>query len=305
MLPRHPLVLVPAFVLVVACGGREREAFADSSAPAAVAPAADPAAEVRALFLDQTSSWNAGDPEPTIAALADDVIQMQPDTVHRGKAALSKAWRAYFAANTPTWTPTVVSAAARGDMAFIKATFTESATPKAGGATTTESALAFEVYRKDAEGKWKLVLESWYPDPLVVPSSITGYGPSTPAADSVRAAFEAYAKGWTTDVVEPAIAMLHDDVVQLSPNSTYVGKEALAVSWRETFKAQDYKWSPTVLDIQVSGDLAFVRYTGLETLTPRAGGPTRRVSSSGWDVFRRDGAGGGWKLIGETWFVAK
>jgi ketosteroid isomerase-like protein len=60
-------------------------------------------------------------------------------------------------------------------------------------------------------------------------------------------------------------------------------------------------WSPTVLDVQVSGDLAYLMYSGEETITPKAGGPGRTLVGSGWEVFRRD-ATGSWKLINESFF---
>jgi ketosteroid isomerase-like protein len=237
------------------------------------------------------------------ATLADDVVQMTPDTVIRGKTALAASWAPYLANNAVTWTPTVLDVRTRGDMTFLTARFTETAVPKTGGKTRNLAGLALEVYRRDASGAWKLVLESWYNDPLIVPSKVKGHGPADPAEDSVRAVWDAYVAASGPAALESAIAMLHEDVVHMPPGGPVsLGKGTLASAWRDYMSRNPaYRWEPKALDVAVAGDLGFVRYTGSETMNAEGGGTTTRLSS-GWDIFRRDGASR-WKLIHESWFV--
>ena len=283
-----------------ACNTQERSAAVGEGAGNA-------AAEALAVFEGTPAPWNAGDAASVLATVADEVVQLQPDTVLRGKEALTARWSDYLAQHTATWVPTVIDAYALGDLAFIRARFTETAVPKDGGPTTTESGLALEVYRRQADGTWKLVMESWYTDPLTVPSVVTGHGPALPVEDSVRAAFHDYVAVSGPTNIESAIAMLHDSVVHMppAPGATSLGKEALAAAWRGLMQENpDYLWSPQLLDVVVSGDLGFVRYTGSETYTAKSTGQMTTVLGSGWDVFRRDGAGG-WKLIHESRYVAQ
>lgn len=288
---------VPILVAVLACGTNDRLPAAESAAAVA-----DPVAEVRAVFEGTVAPWNASNAAPVLATLDRGVVQLQPDTVYRGDA-LSANWTSYLTANTVSWSPTILKGAVGGDLGYLLVQFTERATPKAGGAATNDAGLTLEVYRRNASGEWKLVMEGWYPDPLVVPSTVTGMGPATADEGPVRAAFDAYVKGWNKDGVDGAIAMLDENVVQLGPTDTYVGKASLAASFRRGFEANDYQWTPEVLDIEVAGDLAYVRWTGTETSTPRAGGATTVTRGSGWNVFRRLGDGS-WRLAGEAWFNA-
>ena len=59
---------------------------------------------------------------------------------------------------------------------------------------------------------------------------------------------------------------------------------------RYTFKFSDWNSKEVV----VAGDVAFHRYTGVATLTPRAGGASLRQDRKYLDVFRR-GADGRWR----------
>jgi uncharacterized protein (TIGR02246 family) len=233
------------------------------------------------------------------------MVQMQPGgQVFVGKEAMMARWTAFLGENTDVWTPTVINVVESGSMGYVTASFTETSTPKAGGDPSTMEGLSLAVFRRDATGAWKQTLDSWYTPPITALTSLPGRGPLTPDAEAVKAVFEQYVKQWNVADMDAVEALLDPDVAQLvqsTPDTTFVGREALMASWRKLVSENTDVWSPTVLDVQVSGDLAYLMYSGEESITPKAGGPARTLVGSGWEIFRRD-ATGAWKLINESFF---
>jgi ketosteroid isomerase-like protein len=69
-----------------------------------------------------------------------------------------------------TWTPseTVIS----GDLAYQRGTFTVNATPKAGGNASRSTGNFLRIYRKQANGEWRMVRDMFNSDqPLRAPGS--------------------------------------------------------------------------------------------------------------------------------------
>jgi ketosteroid isomerase-like protein len=61
-----------------------------------------------------------------------------------------------------TWSPieTVIS----GDLAYQRGTFTVNATPKAGGNTSHSTGTFLRIYRKQANGEWRMVRDMFNSD---------------------------------------------------------------------------------------------------------------------------------------------
>jgi len=255
--------------------------------------------------FDKTAEvWNGGDIAAIGAGLADDMAQLQPGLVFVGKESLMARWTEFLNANNDVWTPTVRNAVENGSMGYVTFSFTETSTPKAGGDPATMEGLGLAVFRRDAGGAWKQTLDSWYTPPITALTSLPGRGPLSPEAEAVKAVFDQYVKHWNAPDMDAVEALLDPEVVQLvqgTTDTTFVGREALMASWRQLVSENTDVWSPTVLDVQVSGDLAYLMYSGEESITPKAGGPGRTSVASGWEVFRRD-ATGSWKLINESFF---
>ncbi len=128
-----------------------------------VLPSAEAAvADVERIFEAYVGNWNAPDIEAVLAVLADDVVQMPPDTVIRGKEDLGAGWRQHLEENSDTWTPTITDIEPAGDLVFVRGTFAETWTPKAGGEMESISGQGIWVFRWHPSGTWKLVLEQWF-----------------------------------------------------------------------------------------------------------------------------------------------
>ncbi len=133
----------------------------DDVSQAPMSPQAAVAA-VRQVFEQYADDWNSENLDEVFAVLADDVVQMPPHTVSVGKEALSADMRSFFAENTDVWEPTIDEIQAAGNLVFIKTGGTEATTPRAGGETNTSAVKGIAVFRRDASGAWKLVLEQWF-----------------------------------------------------------------------------------------------------------------------------------------------
>jgi ketosteroid isomerase-like protein len=107
-------------------------------------------AAVRQVFQQYVDDWNAPNVDAVLAILADDVVQMPPDTVIVGKEALSADWRQYLGENADVWEPTIDEIQAAGNLVFIRTHSTETWTPRAGGESITSYGQGLTVFRRDA-----------------------------------------------------------------------------------------------------------------------------------------------------------
>ena len=117
----------------------------------------------------------------------------------------------------------------------------------------------------------------------------------------VRQVFQQYVDDWNAVNLDGVFAVLAVDVVQMRPDSTFVGKEALSANWRSFFAENTDVWEPTIDEIQAVGNLVFIKTGGTETSTPTAGGAASTSTGNGVTVFQRD-VSGAWKLVFEQWF---
>jgi uncharacterized protein (TIGR02246 family) len=164
-------LLVPLASLVLACqpapnGAAAARAAGDSvaeraPAPAAAAPlgAADEAA-VRAVDAAWAASLEKGDAAAVTALYADDAVMLGPDApTISGKADIGKEIEGFVkaAAKNVKLTPTKVDG--RGDVAYSYGTWsmTMGGKPAAGKYA--------EVFRRQPDGSWKYVVDSWSFDP--------------------------------------------------------------------------------------------------------------------------------------------
>lgn len=90
--------------------------------------------------------------------LADDTIFFGSKSVNRGKAAVSKAWKQFFEGpKAPfAWAPEKVEVLDSGTLAMSSGPVTD---PETGARFTTFNS----VWRRDADGSWKVVLDNGCP----------------------------------------------------------------------------------------------------------------------------------------------
>ena len=130
---------------------------------------------------------------------------------------------------------------------------------------------------------------------------------SVPQSDDdsdVKNAFQKYAADWNNENLEGVFSFIAEDFVQMPPNQpSFIGKKAIMADWKQYMAEYTSKWEPTITDLTVSGDLAYLRGPFFETRKSRSSGEvTTQKGNSVW-VLRRNSQGE-WKLILELWFGA-
>jgi uncharacterized protein (TIGR02246 family) len=152
------------FLTLTNLGCRPAEESAKSSPATATSTQTDEAA-IRQVHRQLEEKWNAADLDGVMTYIADDVVQMPPERpIIVGKEALRSDWEKFFSENTDIWKPSIEYIEISGDLAVVRASGTESWTPKDGGETTTSVGKAIRVFRRGTDGSWKMFIEIWNPN---------------------------------------------------------------------------------------------------------------------------------------------
>ena len=128
------------------------------------APPVDTAAEIAAVEAvrgQEVAAILAGD--TSLAYMTDDAVMMPPNGPEvAGKGAV-RAWMAEFMAmatvQSLTYDQSQITVA--GDWAIERYTGTLTMAPAGGGDAMTETVKGIHVYRKGADGSWKMTADVW------------------------------------------------------------------------------------------------------------------------------------------------
>jgi len=139
---------------------------------AACGPATPPdnrATDVSALRdLDAQWSKTAGtnDVDASVAYYSDDASLLPPNApIVTGKQAIRAAWAAMLAPGVSlSWQSDKVEAARSSDLAYMTGTYTMSTKQSLSKAPVTEQGKYVEVWKKQADGKWKVVADIFNSD---------------------------------------------------------------------------------------------------------------------------------------------
>jgi len=116
-------------------------------------------------------------------------------------------------------------------------------------------------------------------------------------SDAVKATFTDWVRAAEAADAQRYGRFITEDFVFLGPGGLPVEGRESVVQWLGTWFA-DWQFSfPawTDADVMVGGDLAIHRYSGVATLTPRAGGAPTHADRKYMDVMRRE-ANGQWRV---------
>lgn len=126
------------------------------------------AADAEAIkSLDAEWSKTAGthDVDATVAYYSDDAVLLAPnEPVITGKQALRASWVALLSPNIAlSWHATHVDVAQSGELAYLTGTYELTAKdPK--GRSSVDKGKIIEVFRKQGDGKWKVVADMYNSD---------------------------------------------------------------------------------------------------------------------------------------------
>ncbi len=152
-----PLFLV---LLVGACSAPP----AESPEPAVEAgpSEADDRVAIEALVAAWDANINAADVDALVASFTDDALRMAPNgPTLVGKEAIRAALQAEFDVNTIETVGVAEEIRVVEDWAFVRGTYSDTVTPKAGGDPTQVEGQFVSIVHRQADGAWKWHRDIW------------------------------------------------------------------------------------------------------------------------------------------------
>jgi ketosteroid isomerase-like protein len=131
---------------------------------------------VRAADAKWARAAAAHDLEGTLAFYADDAVAMPPNSaIAMDRGAQRKAWAAILAPGTEvTWTAGKVEAANSGELVYDVGIYTVITKGKKGK-QSTDGGKYLSVWKKQADGSWKAVANTWNSD-KALPGTVNAGG---------------------------------------------------------------------------------------------------------------------------------
>ena len=127
--------------------------------------------------------------------------------------------------------------------------------------------------------------------------SVTTTGP---AVDAIKAWVEQCDAASTAGHYEQALELFTDDALFMPRNVAPLNVDAARSVWEGMFKDNTMQMTTRVAEVLVSGDLAVVRASYEETLTPVGGGEPAFMSGP-WLITLKKQADGSWKGWHNMW----
>ncbi len=158
----------------------------------------DNRAEVEKTIRELDHQWAQAslkhDVDATVAFYADDAHVLPPDApLATGKADIRAVWVLNLnPAYSLNWEATKVEVAQSGDLAYVTGTYIFKPVSSSDMTPTTPAEVGkmVEVFKKQADGSWKVTADIWNRDtPTIPPLPVRPYIPNLSAANTDRSSF--------------------------------------------------------------------------------------------------------------------
>ncbi len=117
---------------------------------------------IKTLLAGYDAAATAGNVDAYMALYADDAVSMPPDVPARtGKEEIRAAFVAFLEEHTVQLTSQVDEVRGSGDLAFLRVTYDETVTPKAGGEPTQLHGKWLVILERQPDSSWKWWREMW------------------------------------------------------------------------------------------------------------------------------------------------
>jgi len=141
-----------------------------------LAPAADTKSAIEKALRDLDAQWSAAagakDVDKTVSYYAEGAVVMPPNApAATTKESIRSAWKEMLTSPGAaiSWKATKVEVAKAGDFAYVSGTYEETMTD-VSGKPVKDRGKYVELFKKQANGTWKVIVDIWNSD-LPVPTS--------------------------------------------------------------------------------------------------------------------------------------
>ena len=136
-------------------------------------PAVDIEADIQAC-KDLNDAWDeayvARDIDKLMSIFADGAVRMPPnEPILIGKEEIRSNFLEEFDQFNTDQKSVVADVKVGGDLAYVRGTWKETQTPKAGGEEQNLSGNFVFVTQRQPDGSWKIICEAWSNDQLILP----------------------------------------------------------------------------------------------------------------------------------------
>lgn len=139
----------------------------------AVPPETSATGESSIRSLDELWSAAAGknDIDTTVGFYADDAVLLPPNSpIAADKKSIRDSWAGVLGPNTAiSWKPTKIEVAQSGELGYLYGTYQLSIKDPKGGPAVEDKGKIVEVWKKQANGKWKCIVDTYNSDIAVPP----------------------------------------------------------------------------------------------------------------------------------------
>lgn len=133
------------------------------------------AAAIQALDEQWSAAAARNDLAATVAFYADDAVLLPPNApIARDAKSIREDWAAMLGPGTAiSWKVSKAEAAQSGDLGYLYGTYSLSMKDPKGGPAVNDTGKMVEIWKKQADGKWKCIVDTFNSDlpPSPAPAS--------------------------------------------------------------------------------------------------------------------------------------
>ena len=155
------IILILSAIVAASCGP---SATSDKSA-------AD-AAAIQALDEQWSAAAAKNDVDGTVAFYADDAVLLPGNApIARDRKSIRESWAGLLGPNTAVaWKVTKVEVAKSGDLGYLYGTYSLAIRDPKGGPAVSDTGKLVEIWKKQADGKWKCIVDIYNSDLPAAPA---------------------------------------------------------------------------------------------------------------------------------------
>jgi uncharacterized protein (TIGR02246 family) len=124
------------------------------------------AAAIQALDEQWSATAAKNDREGTVGFYADDAVLLPPNApIAKDRKSIRESWAGLLGPNTAVaWKVSKVEVAKSGELGYLYGTYSLAIRDPKGGAPVSDTGKLVEIWKKQADGKWKCIVDTYNSD---------------------------------------------------------------------------------------------------------------------------------------------